>query len=107
MSLDAPRQAKLTTLALFPIKSFLENLAVRSDNSVLVTSMNARELWYVPPVTKEAPVEPFRIHTFDQPTTGLVEVEHDVFLVSTSIFTARTSRISTGSTSTSGERARR
>lgn len=32
----------------FPVKSFLENLAVRHDNSVLITSMNARELFYVP-----------------------------------------------------------
>ena len=78
------RQAKLTTIALFPVKSFLENLAVRSDNSVLVTSMNARELFYVPPSSGEAPAEPILLHRFDQPTTGLVEIEPDLFLVSTS-----------------------
>ena len=79
-----PKQGRLTTIALFPVKSFLENLAVRSDNSVLVTSMNARELFYVPPSSGEAPVEPVLLHRFDQPTTGLVEVEPDLFLVSTS-----------------------
>ena len=79
-----PKQGKLTTVALFPAKSFLENLAVRSDNSVLVTSMNARELFYVPPVSGDALAEPILLHRFDQPTTGLVEIEPDVFLVSTS-----------------------
>ena len=78
------KQAKLTTIALFPVKSFLENLAVRSDNSVLVTSMNARELFYVQPASGDAPVEPMLLHRFDQPTTGLVEIEPDLFLVSTS-----------------------
>ncbi len=74
----------LTTIALFPVKSFLENLAVRSDNSVLVTSMNARELFYVPPSSGDAPVEPVLLHRFDQPATGLVEIEPDLFLVSSS-----------------------
>ena len=81
---NAPRQAKLTTVALFPVKSFLENLAVRGDNSILVTSMNARELWHVAPSAASMPVEPVLMHSFDQPTSGLVEVEPDVFLVSTS-----------------------
>ena len=83
MTSDASRQAKLTTVALFPAKSFLENLAVRDDNSVLVTSMNAMELWYVPPTTGSAQVEPLLLHIFEQPTTGIVEIEPDVFLVST------------------------
>ncbi len=79
-----PKQGTLSTVALFPVKSFLENLVVRSDNSVLVTSMNARELFYVPPTRGDAPVEPVLLHRFDQPTTGLVEIEPDLFLVSTS-----------------------
>ena len=79
-----PKQGTLTTIALFPVKSFLENLAVRSDNSVLVTSMNARELFYVQPSSGDAPVEPMLLHRFEQPTTGLVEIEPDLFLVSTS-----------------------
>ena len=78
------KQAKLTTVALFPAGSFLENLAVRSDNSVLVTSMNARELFHVPPSSGTVPVEPVLLHRFDQPATGLVEIEPDLFLVSTS-----------------------
>ena len=79
-----PKQALLTTVALFPVKSFLENLAVRSDNSVLVTSLNARELFYVPPSSGDALVQPVLLHGFDQLTTGLVEIEPDLFLLSTS-----------------------
>ena len=84
MPSGAQRQAKLTTIARFPMNSFLENLAVRSDGSVLVTSMNAKQLFYVPPSDGAAPVDPVLLHTFAQPATGLVEVEPDIFFVSTS-----------------------
>ncbi len=80
---QAPR-ARLTTVAKFPAKYFLENLAVRQDNSVLVTAMNDKELWYVPPQRADEEVEAVCIHTFEQPSTGIVEVEPDVFLVFTS-----------------------
>ena len=43
---EAPK-AHLTTVAEFPKNYFLENLAVRSDNSILITAMNHGELWYV------------------------------------------------------------
>ncbi len=79
-----PGKAWLETVALFPVKSFLENLLVRGDNSVLVTSMNARTLFYVPPSGADGPVEPVLLHRFDQLTTGLVEVEPDIILLSTS-----------------------
>ena len=81
MSHNQAPQAQLTTVASFPIKYFLENLVVREDNSVLVTAMNNKELWYVPPENRDAGARAVRIHTFDQPTTGIVEVEPDVFLV--------------------------
>ena len=84
MPSDSPQPAKLTTVARFPVKSFLENLAVRGDGSVLVTSMNARTLFYVPPSDGAAPVDPVQLHVFAQPTTGLVEVEPDIFFISTS-----------------------
>ena len=81
MSHNQAPQAHLTTVARFPAKYFLENLVVRHDNSVLVTAMNNKELWYVPPSTGDVEVDAVRLHTFDQPTTGVVEVEPDVFLV--------------------------
>ena len=76
-------QATLTTIASFPEKYFLENLAVRADHSILVTAMNHNELWYVPPPTGKLPVEPLKIHTFSLPTLCIVEVEPDIFYIAT------------------------
>jgi hypothetical protein len=39
--------AHLTVIAEFPKHYFLENLAVRSDGSILVTAFNKKELWCV------------------------------------------------------------
>jgi hypothetical protein len=81
MSHNQAPQAKLTTIAKFPKKYFLENLSVRSDNSVLVTAMNTKELWYVHPQTGDDEVTPLCIHTFAHPLTGIAEVEENVFLI--------------------------
>ena len=54
---EAPN-VKLSTVATFPKNYFLENLAVCSDNSVLLTVLNHKELWYVPSSDDEQPVEP-------------------------------------------------
>src|SRR5262249_44474251 len=80
---EAPN-VKLSTVATFPKNYFLENLAVRSDNSVLVTVLNHKELWYVPSSNDEQPVEPELLFTFPQPAMGIVEVEPDVFHISVS-----------------------
>jgi hypothetical protein len=42
------QKATLSTLASFPKGYFLENLAVRADNSILVTSIKTHELWWFP-----------------------------------------------------------
>ena len=81
MSHNKAPQARLTTVAEFPKGHFLENLAVREDNSVLVTVLSHKELWYVPPSPDGEAVEPLRLHTFDMPTLGLAEIEPDVFLM--------------------------
>jgi len=80
---EAPN-VKLSTVATFPKNYFLENLAVRSDNSVLLTVLNHKELWYVPSSDDEQPVEPELLFTFPQPAMGIVEVEPDVFHISAS-----------------------
>ena len=77
-------QAKLTVAAEFPKKCFLENLAIRHDNSILVSVMLNKEIWYVPPVGGDLPVKPVSIQSYDQPTLFIVEIERDVFLVATS-----------------------
>ena len=80
---EAP-SVKLSTVATFPKNYFLENLAVRSDNSVLVTVLNHNELWYVPSSNDEQPVEPQLLSTFSHPAMGIVEVEPEVFDISAS-----------------------
>lgn len=74
--------AKLRTVAVFPENSFLENLAVRADGSVLVTEILHRQLWYVPPA--DVPAEQVPVHTFGQFTMGIVEAGPDVFYINTS-----------------------
>jgi hypothetical protein len=72
----------LTPVAYFPQNYFLENLAVRADQSILITAVLQRELWWVPPAEPGAVVEPVLVHTFDHPVSGITEVTHDVFAIS-------------------------
>ena len=69
---EAPK-AHLTTVAEFPKNYFLENLAVRSDNSILITAMNHGELWYVSAADGEEQVAPMLLHKFDMLTMGISE----------------------------------
>ena len=68
------QQAKLITIASFPRQYFLENMAIRGDNSILVTVANAQELWYIPPPNANVPVDPLLLCTFAQSAMGIVEV---------------------------------
>jgi hypothetical protein len=79
----ATQKAKLSTIGLFPKGYFLENLAVRADNSILVTSIKTHELWYVPPANPGEQVEPALLFTFDKSPTSMVELEPDVFYLFT------------------------
>src|SRR5579859_7794719 len=56
----------LTPVAYFPQRYFLENLAIRSDGSVLVTALSSKELWWVPPFTGSGPAEPVLADSFAQ-----------------------------------------
>lgn len=73
----------LSPVANFSPNYFLENIAVRSDGSMLVTALNHSELWYVPAPTDNMPVEPVLIATLDGLTMGIVETEPDIFYVGT------------------------
>lgn len=81
MSHNKAPQARVTTTATFPEGYFLENLAVRADNSILITAVNKKELWYVPPVVNGREVTPVCIHPLDTLPTGLAEIAPDVFLM--------------------------
>ena len=72
----------LSPVAYFPQKYFLENLAVRADESILITAILQKELWWVPPATRGAVVDPVLVHTFEHPVTGIAEVAPDVFVIS-------------------------
>jgi hypothetical protein len=84
MQTQETSRAKLTTVAVFPQYYFLENLAVRDDGSILVTTALQKELWYIPPADTNAPAGPVLVHTFDHLASGIVETEPDVFYISTS-----------------------
>ncbi len=87
-------QAQLTVVAEFPKHYFLENLAVRSDGSILVTAFNKKELWYVSSPNGELPVTPVLVHTFDLTTLCVVETDRDIFLIGTSdVYGTRESRL--------------
>ena len=73
---EAP-SVKLNTVATFPKHYFLENLAVRSDNSVLVTVLNHQELWYVPASNDQQPVEPQLLFTFSHPASAFINYWRD------------------------------
>ena len=71
----------LNPVAFFPKTYFLENLAVREDESILITAILQQELWWVPPAKHGEVVEPVLVHTFDHPVTGIAEIAPDVFIV--------------------------
>ena len=77
--------AKLTTVANFPEHYMLENLAVRSDGSILVVASPQRQVWYVPAPSESLPVEPILLHTFDDGHLAqcFVEARPDIFYVAT------------------------
>ncbi len=78
------QKATLSTAAVFPKGYFLENLAVRADNSILVTSLKTHELWYVPPANLGKQVEPALLFTFEKSPMSIVELDPDVFYLFTS-----------------------
>ncbi len=82
MTIPPPPAVGVTPVAYFPKGHFLENLAVRADDSVLITAVLQKQLWYVPADRAALPVEPVLLHTFDHPVSGIAEVEPDVFVLS-------------------------
>ena len=80
---DIPHQVTLTVAASFLPHFFLENLAIRHDNSILVTVVTRKELWYIPPRREGAQVDPMLLHTFDELPSSIVEHEPDVFYICT------------------------
>ena len=84
MSPSPVPQVRLATVATFPKNYFLENLAVRADNSILVTALNHKELWYIPSSPDGAEVAPRLLLIFPHLAMGIVEGDPDVFCITTS-----------------------
>jgi hypothetical protein len=84
MSPSPVPQVRLSIVAAFPKKYFLKNLAIRADNSVLVTALNHKELWHVPASPNGIEVAPQLLFTFPHLAMGIVEVMPDVFYITTS-----------------------
>ena len=74
----------LTPVGYFPKGYFLENLAVRSDGSVLVSSLLTKELWCVLGPDPSSDVPPVLVHTFEDLVFSIVEVEPEIFIISLS-----------------------
>jgi hypothetical protein len=77
-------EVTLTPVAYFPQGYFLENLAVRSDGSVLISSLLHKELWCVPGSEPSLDAKPVLVHKFDNIVMGIVEAEPNIFIVSLS-----------------------
>ena len=76
----------MKVVAEFGREYFLENLAVREDDSLLVTVANRKELWFSPVASQASPVQPVKMHTFAEVPTGIAEVEPDIFYLTVGKF---------------------
>lgn len=70
----------LSTLHAFPENYFIENIAVTRAGSLLLTVHNRNELIYLDP--HATPLQPTVLHKFAEGVCGIVEVEEDIFYVS-------------------------
>lgn len=77
----ATQSPPVTTLATFPPNTFLENLAIRHDNSILITTLNTNSLYLLPAHSST----PLLLHTFPHSAMGIVELSPDIFIISTSL----------------------
>ncbi|CAH0047231.1 unnamed protein product [Clonostachys solani] len=80
----------------FPMPSWIENLAVRSNGQVLVTFCSAPEVYLVDP---SEPSKTVLIHKFSNVTamSGIIEVEHDKFYVAGGVCDLQTMTSEAGS----------
>jgi hypothetical protein len=62
----------------FPLYTWIENLAVRSNGEILVTILTSPELYLIDPFD---PKESVLVHKFDEvlAVTGIIEVKEDIF----------------------------
>jgi hypothetical protein len=74
-------EARLAIATSFPTHFFLENLVLRDDNSMLVSALLRKELYYLPQPIADREVKPVLLHTFNELTWEGVELERVVATV--------------------------
>ena len=79
------QRVSVETYALFPKSYFLENLATRSDGSILVSAVNHGELWYVPAATDTLPATPVLLDRLAGLPMGIVEASPTSFMSAPSV----------------------
>jgi hypothetical protein len=87
----------IRTVYTFGINTFIENIAIRSNSKLLLTSLSRPSLWSVDP-TVALPTAPI-IHTFANTTglSGITETTPDVFALITGTWDLPTTRAAIGS----------
>jgi hypothetical protein len=87
----------IRTVYTFGINTFIENIAIRSNSKVLLTSLSRPSLWSVDP-TVATPMASV-IHTFENTTglSGITETTPDVFALITGTWDLPTTRAAIGS----------
>jgi hypothetical protein len=84
--------AKVTRVATFPSYTLLENIVVRFDGSILVLAVTPKQLYYLA-CSRLGEVTPQVVNTFEAGVIGIVELEDDVFYISTTSRNGRPSRL--------------
>jgi hypothetical protein len=97
--LAGSRSAPIRQVFIFPNNTFIENIAVRSNSKILLTSESVNTLFTLDP-TVHFPSASV-LHTFPDSNglSGITETTHDVFAVVTGVWDLFTTRAALGSLS--------
>jgi hypothetical protein len=71
-----PAHLPFRTIATFPVGTFLENIAVRSNGSLLMSDMIGGEIHYLDPNTPDPQATIKKVHAFLPETTNVAPDEH-------------------------------
>lgn len=94
MSFETEAPVRLSIAGNFPEQFFLENLAVRHDNSLLISVVTRKELYYLPPITADVTAKPALLHIFEEMVAGIAEPAPGIFLVmTTNAYTTHTNHL--------------
>jgi len=92
-----PATPSIRNIFTFPKNTFIENIAVRSNSKLLITSMSVPDLFLIDPTvtTPSAPI----VHTFPNCTgiSGIAEITPDLFALVTGTWDLANTRAALGS----------